>query len=107
MCCCLLHEAAARTRILPCSSRIACRKGLRKQKLKNWNKKTYAGLVLLAALIWMLPVQSPADTTTTQKSASTAKQKPHTPSKHSTQSASVSTAKQKPHTPSKHNTQSA
>jgi len=91
MCCCLLHEAAARTRIPPCSLRIACRKGLRKRKLKHWNKKTYAGLVLLAALAWILTVQLPAGTTTPQKSAGTAKRKSHTPPKHSTQRASAGT----------------
>ena len=91
MCCCLLHEAAARTPILPCSLRIACRKGLRKRKLKHWNKKTYARLALLAALVWILPVQLPADTTTPQKSASTAKQKSHTPPKYSTHRASAGT----------------
>jgi hypothetical protein len=91
MCCCLLQEAAARTPILPCSLRIACRKGLRKRKLKHWNKKTYAGLVLLASLVWIMPVQLPADTTTPQKSVSTAKQKSNTPRKHSTHRASAST----------------
>ena len=59
--------------------------------MKHWNKKTYAGLVLLAALVWILPVQLPADTTTPQKSASTAKQKSHTPRKHSTHRASAGT----------------
>src|SRR5208337_188471 len=104
MCCCLLHEAAARTRIPPCSLRIACRKGLRKRKLKHWNKKTYAGLVALGALVWMLPVQLPADTTTPQKSASTAKQKPHTSSKHSTESASAGTGQHQSahHTATRH-----
>ena len=86
-----MDEAAARTRIPPCSLRIACRKGLRKRKLKHWNKKTYAGLALLAALLWILPVQLPADTTTPQKSTSTAKRKSHTPPKHSTHRAAART----------------
>jgi len=59
--------------------------------LKHWNKKAYARLVLLAALVWILPVQLPADTTTPPKSAGTAKPKSHTPAKHSTQKASAST----------------
>ena len=59
--------------------------------MKHWNKKTYAGLVLLAALVWVGPVQLRGDTTTPQKSASTAKQKSHTPRKHSTHRASAST----------------
>jgi hypothetical protein len=75
--------------------------------LKHWNKKTYAGLVLLAALVWILPVQLPADTTTPQKSASTAKQKPRTPPKHTTQKASASTAKQQSHSAAKNSTQRA
>ena len=58
--------------------------------MKHWNKKTYARLVLLAALLWILPVQLPADTTTPQKSAGTAKQKSNTPPKHSTHRASAS-----------------
>jgi hypothetical protein len=91
MCCCLLHEAAARTRIPPFSLRIACRKELRKRKLKHWNRKTYAGLALLAALLWILPVQLPADTTTPPKSTSTAKRKSHTPPKHSTHRAAART----------------
>src|SRR5208337_3554917 len=100
MCCSLLHEAAARTRTPPCSLRIACPKGLRKRKLKHWNKKTYATLVLVAALLWILPVQLPADTTTPPKSASTAKQKSHTPPKHSTQSTSAGTGqRQSAHDP--------
>ena len=73
----------------------------------HWNKKTFAGLVLLAGLAWILPVQVPADSTTPQKSATTAKQKPHTPAKHRTQRASASTAKQKSHTPAKHRTHRA
>jgi peptidoglycan hydrolase-like protein with peptidoglycan-binding domain len=85
-----LHAAAA-PNILPCSLRIACRKGLRKGKLKHWNKKTCAARVLLGALVWILPVQLPADTTTPQKSTSTAKRKSPTPSTRNTHKASART----------------
>ena len=75
--------------------------------MKHWNRKAYATLVLVAALVWILPVQLPADTTTPPKSASTTKPKSHTAPKHGAQSASAGTAKQKSNTPPKHSTQSA
>jgi hypothetical protein len=59
--------------------------------LKHWNKKTCARLALLAALVWIVPAQLPADTTTPPKGASNAKRKSHTPPKHSTQKTSAST----------------
>ncbi len=59
--------------------------------MKHLNKKTYARLALLAALVWILPAQLPADTTTPPKGVSTTKPKSHTPAKHSTQKASAST----------------
>jgi hypothetical protein len=59
--------------------------------LKHWNKKTYARLMLLAALVLILPVQLPADTNTPQKSAGTAKQKSNTPPKHTTPEAAART----------------
>ena len=59
----------------------------RKRKLKHWNKKTYAGLTLLAALLWLLAAQLPADNTTTHKSTSTAKRTSQTPAKAGTHSA--------------------
>jgi hypothetical protein len=63
--------------------------------LKHWNKKTFAGLALLAALAWILPVQLPADTTTPQKSASTAQKQSHTPPKHRTHRASARTGQRR------------
>jgi len=64
--------------------------------LKRWNKKTCAGLALLAALLWVLPARLPADTTTQKKSTSTAKKKSHSPAKHTTQRATAGTAKNQP-----------
>ena len=63
--------------------------------MKHWNKKTFTRLLLLGMLVWILPVQLPADTTTPRKSASTAKQKSNTPPKHSTHRASASTGQQR------------
>ena len=57
--------------------------------MKRWKKKTCAGLVLLAALLWILPAQLRADTATPQKSGSAAKQKSHTTPQHPTHKASV------------------
>jgi hypothetical protein len=44
--------------------------------------KTCAGLVLLAALVWISPGQLRADTATPQKSGSATKPKPHTTRQH-------------------------
>lgn len=49
--------------------------------MKHWNKKTCAGLALLVALLWLLPAQLPADTTTQKKTTSTAKRKSRKPAK--------------------------
>ena len=46
--------------------------------MKHWKKKTCAGLVLLAALVWISPLQLRADTATPQKSSNAANQKSHT-----------------------------
>jgi hypothetical protein len=45
----------------------------------HWMSKTRAGLVLLAALVWMSPVRLRPDTATPQNSPGTAKQKSATP----------------------------
>ena len=47
--------------------------------MKHWKTQTYAGLVLVAALLWISPVQLRADAATPQDSGSTAKQKSQTP----------------------------
>ena len=58
--------------------------GLRKRKLRRWKTQNYAGLALLAALLWLFPLQLPGDVgkpqagsgaTTTRKSTSKAKRK--------------------------------
>ena len=59
--------------------------------MTHWRKQTYTGLALLAALLWVLAVQSRADTATPKKSGSTAKQKSQTVPQHRTQKASTGT----------------
>ncbi len=65
---------------------------LRKRKLTRWKTQTYAGLTLLAALLWVWPFQLRGDTATPQGSAKTVKQKPHSSSRQSSHKASARTS---------------
>jgi hypothetical protein len=57
--------------------------------LKYWNKKSCAGLALTAALLWVLPAQLSADTTTQNKTTSTATRKSRKLAKHATHKAAA------------------
>ena len=57
--------------------------------MKHWNEKSCAALALIAALLWVLPAQLPADTTTQNKTTSTATRKSHKLAKHATHKAAA------------------